>query len=115
MSVSISTASGNGIGVGDDDSCTFEIIGSTTKAFRLSKTPAVLADLLAASPSRKIVRMAVATLHNLARTHDDDILVELFTTSILRQLEAMVEATAAAAALECTGMQSAPLLPPLES
>jgi V-type H+-transporting ATPase subunit H len=63
---------------------------STTESFRYSNVTSTLVDLIAAAPSRKIVRMAVATMYNLARTENDDILVAIFSTNLLRHLETIV-------------------------
>jgi V-type H+-transporting ATPase subunit H len=63
---------------------------TTTTAFRSAGILSLLVDLLSAAPSRKIVRMVVSTLYNLARTGDNDLLTDIFNTHCLRHLETIV-------------------------
>lgn len=57
------------------------------RTFTVSPTVATLVEFYAAAPSRKVVRMITAVLHNLAQSEDDDLLVEIFSTNCLRLLE----------------------------
>ena len=57
------------------------------RIFTVSPTVATLVEFYAAAPSRKVVRMITAVLHNLAQSEDDDLLVEIFSTNCLRLLE----------------------------
>jgi len=66
------------------------IAAETTRMFHTLNVAKTEVDMLSAAPSRKVVRMIVATLHNLARTEDDDILVDIFGTNCLRHLEVMI-------------------------
>ena len=65
--------------------------------FHTCDTIKILVELLSAGPSRKIVRMCISTLHNLARTLTDDILVDMFSTNVLRHIENMVHKATMAA------------------
>lgn len=49
-------------------------------AFLSSGAIRILADLLASAPSRKVVRMALATLHNLAALENEGVLTEMLTS-----------------------------------
>eukprot|EP00596_Hydrurales_sp_CCMP1899_P003973 CAMPEP_0119035284 /NCGR_PEP_ID=MMETSP1177-20130426/2213_1 /TAXON_ID=2985 /ORGANISM="Ochromonas sp, Strain CCMP1899" /LENGTH=451 /DNA_ID=CAMNT_0006993307 /DNA_START=122 /DNA_END=1477 /DNA_ORIENTATION=+ len=51
----------------------------------------VVYDLVCAAPSRKVVRMSIATLRNLACTENDDVLTEMLTAGVDRQLETMIQ------------------------
>jgi len=66
------------------------VAADTTHVFHTLNVVQTLVEMLSAAPSRKVVRMLIATLHNLARTEDDDILVDIFGTSCLRHLETMI-------------------------
>lgn len=67
---------------------------SDIPAFLSGGTINLLTDLLAAAPSRKVVRMAVATLLNLARNEDEAVLTEMLTGGLTRILETMIHANA---------------------
>ena len=58
-------------------------------AFLSSGSIRVLVDLIAAAPTRKIVRMCLATLRNLAQNETDIILNEMLTAGLLRLIETM--------------------------
>ena len=75
---------GGGLGAAQSD--------DTTEGFRSANILTLLVDLLSAAPSRKIVRMVVSTLFNLARTADDELLTAIFNTNCLRHLDALVSA-----------------------
>jgi hypothetical protein len=49
----------------------------------------ILVDLLSAAPTRKIVRMTLASLRNLAASEDDNILNELYTAGLQRVVDTM--------------------------
>lgn len=51
----------------------------------------VLVDLVAAAPSRKVTRVAVATLVNLASNEKPDVLMEMFTTPLQKLIDGMVQ------------------------
>ena len=61
----------------------------TTEQFHKDAVVKLLVDLLSAAPSRKVVRMVIATLHNLVRTQDHGILLDVLSTSCMRQLETL--------------------------
>jgi hypothetical protein len=48
-------------------------------------------DLMSSAPSRKVVRMAVATLKNLAETQNDDVLTDMLSSGLQRILETMIQ------------------------
>lgn len=50
----------------------------------------ILADLLASAPSRKVVRMSLATLHNIASVEHEGVLTEMLTSGLQRLLESMI-------------------------
>ena len=64
------------------------------RAFLHAGTCRILTDLLATAPSRKVVRMALSTLRNLASSEDDDVLTELLTGGLQKLLENMIQANA---------------------
>jgi len=66
------------------------LAADTTRAFHTLNVVKTEVDMLSAAPSRKVVRMIIATLHNLARSENDDILVDIFATNCLRHLETMI-------------------------
>jgi hypothetical protein len=68
--------------------------GADFHAFRVAGSVRVLTDLLSAAPSRKVVRMAAATLVNLVRSEDDGILTEMLTGGLVKILENMIHANA---------------------
>jgi V-type H+-transporting ATPase subunit H len=49
----------------------------------------ILVDLLVAAPTRKIVRMTLATLRNLAATENEGVLNEMYTASLPKVLDGM--------------------------
>lgn len=49
----------------------------------------ILVDLLASAPTRKIVRMSLATLRNLAACEDDNMLNEMYTAQLPKVLDSM--------------------------
>lgn len=53
-----------------------------SRAFLSGGAIATLVDFLAAAPSRKVARVAVAALRNLADTSNDDVLTEMFSSSL---------------------------------
>ena len=59
-------------------------------AFLSSGVIRILADLLASAPSRKVVRMALATLHNLASVEHEGVVTEMLTSGLQRLLESMI-------------------------
>ena len=50
-----------------------------------------LSELVAAAPTRKITRMALACLHNLAKAEDSNILTEIFATNLPRSVDSMMD------------------------
>eukprot|EP01041_Mallomonas_annulata_P004206 gene4206-8366_t len=64
------------------------------RPFLHAGTCRLLTDLLATAPSRKVVRMSLATLRNLASSEDDDVLTELLTGGLQKLLENMIQANA---------------------
>ena len=50
-----------------------------------------LSELVAAAPTRKITRMALACLHNLAKAEDSNILTEIFATNLPRLVDSMMD------------------------
>ncbi len=50
-----------------------------------------LVDLIAAAPSRKVVRMCVGSLRNVAESRNDDALTEMLTGGLLRLIEGIVQ------------------------
>jgi V-type H+-transporting ATPase subunit H len=62
-------------------------IGSGIDAFKSTGVVSTLVDLLSASPSRKVTRMAVAALRNLCATEDDAILTEMLGLGLLKVVE----------------------------
>ena len=58
-------------------------------SFLASGVIPILVDILSAAPSRKTVRMTLATLRNLACTEDDNILNELYTATLPKILDTM--------------------------
>jgi len=64
------------------------------KAFLSTGSINVLVDLVAAAPSRKVTRVAVATLVNLASSpckEVPDVLMEMFTTPLQKLIDGMVQ------------------------
>jgi hypothetical protein len=51
-------------------------------------------DLIAAAPSRKVVRMVAAVLRNLATVENEDVLTEMLTGPLQKLLENMITANA---------------------
>lgn len=64
---------------------------STPAMFSQAGTVRWLVELIAAAPTRKITRMTVACVLNLAKSDDKNILAEIFATSLPRLVESMVE------------------------
>jgi len=62
-----------------------------TKAFLTTGSINLLVDLVAAAPSRKVTRVSVATLMNLASKEVPDILMEMFTTPLQKLIDGMVQ------------------------
>ena len=65
-----------------------------TSLFLSSGTVPALVDLIAAAPSRKVVRMSVSTLSNIASGSNDDILAEMLTAGLDKLLCNMIAAHA---------------------
>jgi V-type H+-transporting ATPase subunit H len=63
-------------------------------AFLASGSIRYLVDLLAAAPSRKVVRMVISTLRNLSSLENEDALTEMLTGSLQKLLEHMLAANA---------------------
>mmetsp|Transcript_6343 Transcript_6343/g.13476 ORF Transcript_6343/g.13476 Transcript_6343/m.13476 type:complete len:459 (-) Transcript_6343:112-1488(-) len=63
-------------------------------AFLSSGSINILTDLVLAAPSRKVVRMAVATLLNLTAGQDEGVLTEMLTGGLTKVLENMIHANA---------------------
>jgi hypothetical protein len=51
-----------------------------------------LVELASSGPSRKVVRMCIGTLRNLAETNDADALTEMLTVGVQRLLESISQA-----------------------
>lgn len=54
----------------------------------------LLTDLMGAAPSRKVVRMAVSALYNLARDENENVLMEMLSGGLTKILENMIHANA---------------------
>lgn len=67
---------------------------SDISAFLSSGAITILTDLVLAAPSRKVVRMAVATLLNLTAGQDEGVLTEMLTGGLTKVLENMIHANA---------------------
>jgi hypothetical protein len=67
---------------------------ATVNAFYSAGVIRTFVDLIAAAPSRKIVRMAIATLHNIAKSENDDVLTEMLTSGLQKLLENMLASNA---------------------
>lgn len=65
-----------------------------TSLFLSSGTVPALVDLIAAAPSRKVVRMSVSTLSNIGSGSNDDILAEMLTAGLDKLLCNMIAANA---------------------
>ena len=61
------------------------------KYFLSSPSIPVTSDLVAAAPSRKVVRMAIGYLCNLAKAEDPVVLTEMFSYGIEKSLDAMIQ------------------------
>ena len=68
--------------------------GPEVKAFLTSGSITIAADLIAAAPSRKVVRVIMAFLRNLAVGEDPLVLTEMFALGIQRYLEGMMHSNA---------------------
>jgi len=66
--------------------------------FLASGSIAVAADLVAAAPSRKVVRVIMAFLYNLGQSEDAVVLTEMFAHGVQRYLENMIHGNALAQA-----------------
>lgn len=64
---------------------------SSIAMFSQAGTVRWLVELLTAAPTRKISRMTVACLLNLAKSEDRNILAEIFSTSLPRLVDTMIE------------------------
>jgi V-type H+-transporting ATPase subunit H len=64
------------------------------QAFLSSGAIRILSDLLASAPSRKVVRMSLAILHNLANLENEDIVTEMLTSGLQRLLESLSKSNA---------------------
>lgn len=64
------------------------------RAFLQAGASRILTELLATAPSRKVVRMALSTLRNLASSEDDNLLTEMLTGGLQKFLENMIQANA---------------------
>jgi hypothetical protein len=64
---------------------------ATISAFSQGGAVYWLSELVAAAPTRKITRMALACLHNLAKAEDSDILTEIFATKLSRLVDTMMD------------------------
>ena len=60
------------------------------KAFLSAGTIRVLYDICSSAPSRKVVRMAIAALANLAHTENADVLTEMLTAGLDRLLDNII-------------------------
>lgn len=58
--------------------------------FLASGTIPILSELIAAAPSRKVIRMAISTLRNLAMLQQADVLTEMLNVGIDRQMEVFI-------------------------
>jgi len=58
--------------------------------FLRTGTVAALVELVAAAPSRKVVRMSIGALKNLALTESDKALTELFSSNLVKLLDSIV-------------------------
>lgn len=67
---------------------------SDISAYLSSGAITILTDLVLAAPSRKVVRMAVATLLNLTTGQDEGVLTEMLTGGLTKVLENMIHANA---------------------
>lgn len=88
---------GNGQQIYDICFCLWTMsLGDSTdlNAFLVSGSIRYLVDLLAAAPSRKVVRMVVSTLRNLSTLENEDVLTEMLTGPLQKLLEHMISANA---------------------
>jgi hypothetical protein len=63
-----------------------------TQAFLSSGAVPVLVDFVSSAPTRKITRMALACLRNLATTENENIVNEMLTAGLLRLVETLSNA-----------------------
>lgn len=61
------------------------------KAFLSTGSISLLVELVAAAPSRKVTRVAVAALVNLASNEVADVLMEMFTTPLQKLVDGMIQ------------------------
>lgn len=64
---------------------------ATITAFSQGGAVHWLSELVAAAPTRKVSRMALACLHNLAKAEDSNLLTEIFATNLPRLVDNMVD------------------------
>jgi V-type H+-transporting ATPase subunit H len=64
-----------------------------TRLFLSSGAIATLSDFLAKSPSRKVTRVIVAAMKNLASTSNDDVLTEMFSANLEKILENLAQSS----------------------
>lgn len=60
-------------------------------SFLSAGTILTLVELIASAPSRKVVRMSVGTLCNLAATENDDVLTDMFTAGLQKILDNIIQ------------------------
>jgi len=68
--------------------------GYDTQVFINANIVKLLTDLMSAAPSRKVVRMAVSALYNLASGESESILTEMLSGGLTKNLENMIHANA---------------------
>lgn len=61
------------------------------RAFLTSNAVATLSDFLAKTPSRKVTRVIVAALKNLAATGNDEVLTEMFSSNLEKTLANLLQ------------------------
>jgi len=62
--------------------------------FLTSPAIKIVSEVIAAAPSRKVVRLSVALLCNLARSEDSTALTEMFSSGLQKSLENMIQSSA---------------------
>jgi len=64
------------------------------RAFLHAGTSRILTELISTAPSKKVIRMSLATLRNLAVSENPDVLTEMLTGGLQKLLENMIQANA---------------------
>jgi V-type H+-transporting ATPase subunit H len=90
LSLSVDSSSSGSSSSGSSSSGSGRASGSSSVSmFSQAGTVRLLVELVAAAPSRKITRMTLACLLNLVRAEDQNILSEIFSTTLPRLVTSM--------------------------